>query len=252
MIMTTKIMQLAGVAGKVVAVTGASSGIGEATARHLARSGAHVIVGARRTDRLETMADELRGEGARIEHRALDVTRRASLLNFVGFARERGGHLDVLVNNAGLMPLSPLSALHVEEWERMVDVNIKGVLYGIAAALPVFDAQGHGHVINVSSIAAYRAIPTAAVYCATKSAVNFLTEGLRQESRAIRTTIISPSVTESELGHSVTHAETAKWLADYRKNAIPADAIARAIAFAIAQPADVDVSEVVVRPTGLP
>lgn len=134
----------------------------------------------------------------------------------------------------------------------MVDVNIKGVLYGIAAALPVFEAQGHGHVINVASIAAYRVMPTAAVYCATKAAVNFVTEGLRQESRAIRTTVISPGVTESELGRSVTHVETAKWLADYRKHSIPADAIARAIAFAIAQSADVDVSEVVVRPTGQP
>ncbi|MBO0765527.1 MAG: SDR family oxidoreductase [Hyphomicrobiaceae bacterium] len=240
----------AGIAGKVVAVTGASSGIGEAAARHLAKLGAHVIVGARRTDRLETLAEELRREGARIEHRALDVTRCASVQDFVGFARERGGRLDILVNNAGLMPLSPLAALHVEEWERMVDVNIKGVLYGIAAALPVFEAQGHGHLINVSSVAAYRAMPTAAVYCATKAAVNFITEGLRQESRAIRTTIISPGVTESELGRTVTHGETAKWIAEYRKQAIPADAIARAIAFAIAQPADVDVSEVVVRPTG--
>ena len=134
----------------------------------------------------------------------------------------------------------------------MVDVNIKGVLYGIAAALPVFQAQGFGHVINVSSIAAYRAVPTAAVYCATKAAVNFITEGLRQESRTVRTTIISPGVTASELGRTVTHAETATWLAEYRKHAIPADAIARAIAFAIAQPADVDVSEVVVRPTSQP
>jgi len=242
----------AGIAGKVVAVTGASSGIGEATARHLARLGAHVIVGARRTDRLETLAKELRAEGARVEHQALDVTRRASVEAFVGFARNRLGRLDVLVNNAGLMPLSPLAALHVEEWERMVDVNIKGVLYGIAAALPVFHAQGHGHVINVSSIAAYRVVPTAAVYCATKAAVNFITEGLRQESRTIRTTIISPGVTESELGRSVTHAETATWLAEYRKHAIPADAIARAVAFAIAQPSGVDVNEIVVRPTGQP
>ena len=251
--MSTKIAQptdQASIAGKVVAITGASSGIGEAAARHLARLGAHVFVGARRTDRLEALAGELRGEGARIEHRALDVTSRASVQDFVGLARERGGRLDSLVNNAGLMPLSPLAALHVEEWERMVDVNIKGVLYGIAAALPVFEAQGHGHLINVSSIAAYRAVPTAAVYCATKAAVNFITEGLRQESRAIRTTIISPGVTESELGRTVTHAETAAWLVEYRKQAIPADAIARAIAFAIAQPADVDVSEMVVRPTG--
>jgi NADP-dependent 3-hydroxy acid dehydrogenase YdfG len=242
----------AGIAGKVIAITGASSGIGEATARHLGRQGAHVVVGARRTDRLEALAKELRGEGARVELRALDVTRRASVEEFVGFARDRLGHLDVIVNNAGLMPLSPLSALHVEEWERMVDVNIKGVLYGIAAALPVFEAQGHGHVVNVSSIAAHRVVPTAAVYCATKAAVNFITEGLRQESRTVRATIISPGVTASELARTVTHAETAEWLGEYRKHAIPAEAIARAIAFAIAQPADVDVSEVVVRPTSQP
>jgi NADP-dependent 3-hydroxy acid dehydrogenase YdfG len=238
-----------GIAGKVVAITGASSGIGEATARHLARLGAHVVVGARRTDRLETLARELRGEGARVEVRLLDVTRRASVEEFVDLASDRFGRVDALVNNAGVMPLSPLAALHVEEWERMVDVNIKGVLYGIAAALPVFEAQGFGHVINISSIAAYRAMPTAAVYCATKAAVNFITDGLRQESRTVRTTIISPGVTASELGRSVTHVETAAWLDEYRKHAIPPDAIARAVAFAIAQPADVDVSEVVVRPT---
>jgi NADP-dependent 3-hydroxy acid dehydrogenase YdfG len=251
MIMSTK-NEETGVAGKVVAITGASSGIGEATARHLARLGAHVVVGARRTDRLETLAGELRGQGARAEIRALDVTRRASVEEFVDFASDRFGRVDALVNNAGIMPLSPLAALHVEEWERMVDVNIKGVLYGIAAALPVFEAQGFGHIVNVSSIAAYRAIPTAAVYCATKAAVNFVTEGLRQENRTVRTTIVSPGVTASELARTVTHADTATWLAEYRKQAIPPEAIARAIAFAIAQPGDVDVSEVIVRPTSQP
>jgi NADP-dependent 3-hydroxy acid dehydrogenase YdfG len=252
MIMSKTQNEKTGIAGKVVVVTGASSGIGEATARHLAQQGAHVVVGARRTDRLEGLAKELRAGGAHIEHQMLDVTRRDSVEAFVGLAQNRFGRIDALVNNAGLMPLSPLPALHVDEWERMVDVNIKGVLYGIAAVLPIFEKQGFGHVINVSSIAAYRVVPTAAVYCATKAAVNFITEGLRQESRTIRTTIISPGVTESELGNSVTHAETATWLGEYRKHAIPPDAIARAIAFAIAQPADVDVNEIVVRPTGQP
>src|SRR5262245_53137598 len=242
----------AGVAGKVVAITGASSGIGEATARHLTRLGARVVVGGRRTDRLKALAEELRGNGAHVEHRDARVPHRDGVAASVGLAQHRLGRIDALVNNAGVMPLSPLAALHVEEWERMVDVNIKGVLYGIAAVLPVFEKQGFGHVINVSSIAAYRVVPTAAVYCATKAAVNFITEGLRQESRTIRTTIISPGVTESELGRSVTHAQTAAWLDEYRKHALPPDAIARAIAFAIAQPADVNVNELVVRPTSQP
>ena len=235
--------------GKVVAVTGASSGIGEATARELAARGASIVLGARRTDRLEKLVTELRAKGATAEFQALDVTNRDSVADFVRFARERFGKLDVIVNNAGVMPLSPLGALKVDEWEQMVDVNIKGVLYGIAATLPVFAQQGHGHVINTSSIAAYRAIPTGAVYCATKAAVNFITEGLRQENAYVRTTIISPGVTESELAHTITHDATAKFIDEYRKTSIPADAIARAIAFAIEQPDGVDVNEIVVRPT---
>ena len=235
--------------GKVVAITGASSGIGEATARELAARGATVVVGARRTDRLETLVAELRKQGATAEFVGLDVTDRDSVQDFVRFTTERFGKLDAIVNNAGVMPLSPLEALHVDEWDQMIDVNIKGVLYGIAAALPVFKRQGYGHVINTSSIAAYRAIPTAAVYCATKSAVNFITEGLRQENQFIRTTIISPGVTTSELAHTITHEATAKFIDEYRKQAIPAEAIARAIAFAIEQPNDVDVNEIVVRPT---
>lgn len=235
--------------GKIAAITGASSGIGEATARELAKRGAAVIVGARRIDRLEKLVAELRAQGATAEFVALDVTSRDSVQDFVRLAAERFGKLDVIVNNAGIMPLSPLDALKVEEWERMVDVNIKGVLYGIAAALPVFEQQGYGHVINTSSIAAYRAIPTAAVYCATKAAVNFITEGLRQESPYLRSTIISPGVTESELAHTITHEATARFIDDYRKTVIPADAIARAIAFAIEQPEGVDVNEIVVRPT---
>jgi NADP-dependent 3-hydroxy acid dehydrogenase YdfG len=235
--------------GKVVAITGASSGIGEAAACELAGRGATVLVGARRTDRLEKLVTALRAEGATAEFLTLDVTNRDSVQDFVRFAAERFGKLDALVNNAGVMPLSPLEALHVSEWEQMIDVNIKGVLYGIAAALPVFKRQGYGHVINTSSIAAYRAIPTAAVYCATKAAVNFITEGLRQENNYVRTTIISPGVTESELAHTITHEATAQFINEYRKNAIPADAIARAIAYAIEQPDGVDVNEIVVRPT---
>jgi NADP-dependent 3-hydroxy acid dehydrogenase YdfG len=235
--------------GKIVLVTGASSGIGEATARELAARGATVVLGARRTDRLEKLVAERRAQGATAEFQALDVTKRDSVADIVRFARERFGRLDVIVNNAGVMPLSPLEALKVNEWEQMIDVNIKGVLYGIAAVLPVFAQQGHGHVINTSSIAAYRSIPTGAVYCATKAAVNFITEGLRQENAYVRTTIISPGVTESELAHTITHEATAKFIDDYRKIIIPADAIARAVAFAIEQPDGVDVNEIVVRPT---
>ena len=234
---------------KVIAVTGASSGIGEAIVRHLAERGARILLGARRIERLETLSAELNAQGAETAALALDVTKRANVIEFVQAARERFGRLDVMVNNAGLMPLSPLDAIKVEEWDRMIDVNIKGVLYGIAAALPVFDAQGGGHVINTSSIGAYGVVPTAAVYCATKSAVNFITEGLRQERPDIRTTIISPGVTESDLASTITHAETAAFMQDYRRHAIPADAIARSVAFAIEQPFDVDVNEIVVRPT---
>lgn len=234
---------------KVIAVTGASSGIGEAIVRHLAERGARVLLGARRIDRLESLSAELNAQGADTAALALDVTKRANVIEFVQAARARFGRLDVLVNNAGLMPLSPLDAIKVEEWDRMIDVNVKGVLYGIAAALPVFDAQGGGHVINTSSIGAYGVVPTAAVYCATKAAVNFITEGLRQERPDIRTTIISPGVTESDLASTITHPETAAFMQDYRRHAIPADAIARAVAFAIEQPFDVDVNEIVVRPT---
>lgn len=235
--------------GKVVAITGASSGIGEAIARLLATQGARIVIGARRTDRLEDLAASLNTGCGRVVHCALDVTRRESVAAFARAAVDRYGRLDVIVNNAGVMPLSPLSALKVEEWDRMVDVNVKGVLYGIAAVLPMFKAQGSGHVINVSSIGAYHVVPTAAVYCATKAAVNFISEGLRQESSSIRCTIISPGVTKSELARTITHSETAAFIENYRQQAIPATAIARAVAFAIEQPRDVDVSEIVVRPT---
>ncbi|WNG23600.1 SDR family oxidoreductase [Cystobacter fuscus] len=237
--------------GKVVAITGASSGIGEATARRLAAQGARVVVGARRTARLEALVEDIRRQGGEAAYRQLDVTRREDVRSFVGFAVERFGRLDVLVNNAGLMPLSLMEHLKVEEWDRMVDVNIKGVLYGIAAALPLFKAQGSGQFVNISSVGDRVVVPTSAVYCATKFAVRAISEGLRQEvGGSIRVTLVAPGVTESELAESISDPGMKRLaIEEIRKNIIPADAIARAIAFAIGQPADVDVNELVVRPT---
>ena len=238
--------------GKVVVITGASSGIGEATARDLAARGAKVVVGARRTDRLETLVGDIRAKGGTAEYRPLDVTDRRNVEEFVQFAEKTFGKVDVIVNNAGLMPLSPLEALKVDEWDRMIDVNIKGVLYGIAAGLPIFKRQGYGHFVNVSSVAAHVIMPTAAVYCATKFAVNALSEGLRQENTDIRVTVISPGATESELAETITDAKTRQMIEEFRKIAIPAEAIAEAIAYAIEQPATVDVNEIIVRPIASP
>jgi NADP-dependent 3-hydroxy acid dehydrogenase YdfG len=236
--------------GKVIVITGASSGIGESTARLLAARGARVVLGARRADRLERLAADIQRAGGTARLRVTDVTRRADVAALVDAARAEFGRVDVVVNNAGIMPLSPLDALEVDEWDAMIDVNIRGVLHGIAAALPVFRAQGSGQFINVSSVAGHVVMPTAAVYCATKFAVAALSEGLRQEAgAAIRVTVISPGVVESELAHTITHADTARAIDDFRKVALPADAIARAIAYAIAQPDDVDVNEIIVRPT---
>ena len=235
---------------KVVLVTGASSGIGEATARLLARKGLQVVMGARRTDRLEAIASEIRDQGGSAAHRALDVTSLEEMQAFVDFAKDKFGRIDVVVNNAGLMPLSKLEALKIDEWNRMIDVNIRGVLHGIAAALPTFKQQHSGQFINLSSIGGHAVYPTAAVYCATKYAVWAISEGLRQESTDIRVTIISPGNTESELTSTISDTQAAQWVEEFRESAIPADAIARAIAFAIEQPAEVDVNEIVVRPIG--
>jgi NADP-dependent 3-hydroxy acid dehydrogenase YdfG len=235
-------------AGKVVVITGASSGIGEATARRLARHGAQVVLGARRTERLERLVAELRGGGASAECLATDVTRLEDVQRLVDLATERTGRVDVVINNAGVMPLSALEELKVDEWDRMIDVNIRGVLHGIAAGLPVMKRQGYGHFVNMSSIGAYHVSPTAAVYCATKFAVNAISEGLRQEHKDLRVTIIAPGVTESEVAESISDPAARELMVDYRRNAIPADAIARAIQYAIEQPADVDVNEIIVRP----
>jgi NADP-dependent 3-hydroxy acid dehydrogenase YdfG len=184
-----------------------------------------------------------------VEVRAVDVTNRLDVLAFVEFAVERFGRLDVLVNNAGVMPLSPLAALKIDEWDRMIDVNVRGVLNGVAAALPGFIAQGGGQFVNVASLGAHYVVPTGAVYCATKFAVWAITDGIRQEHQNIRATIISPGVVESELADTITDPGTAEGMKAFREIAIKPDAIARAIAFAVSQPDDVDVSEVIVRPT---
>jgi NADP-dependent 3-hydroxy acid dehydrogenase YdfG len=243
---------MAGIEGKVVVITGASSGIGEAAARMLARRGARIVMGARRTERLEKLASAIRAEGGTVEHRALDVTKRDDVDAFVKFAQTTFGRVDVIVNNAGVMPLSPLEALKVEEWDRMIDVNIRGVLHGIAAGLPIMKAQGYGQFINISSIGGHAVVPTAAVYCATKFAVGAISDGLRQESTKIRVTVISPGVTESELADTISDDSARQAMKEFRKIAISADAIARAIAFAIEQPDDVDVNEIIVRPTASP
>ena len=237
---------------KVVLITGASSGIGEATARLLAAQGHRVYVGARRTDRLETLVQEIRANGGTAAFRALDVTSAEDMRDFVRGAEAAYGQVDVIVNNAGVMPLSPLSSLKVDEWDRMIDVNIRGVLHGIAAVLPGMERQGHGQVINVSSIGGLAVSPTAAVYCATKFAVRAISDGLRQETNKIRVTVVCPGVVESELADTITDDTARVAMQSFRRVALHPDAIARAIAYAIEQPDDVDVSEVVVRPTASP
>ncbi|WP_029616730.1 SDR family oxidoreductase [Pseudorhizobium marinum] len=234
---------------KVILITGASSGIGAGIARELARAGATLVLGARRTERLEALADEIRGEAGGVLTRRLDVTDRADMAAFAEAARQEFGRVDVIVNNAGIMPLSPMASMKVEEWDRMVDVNIKGVLHGIAAVLPEMTARGSGHIINIASIGALRVVPTAAVYCATKYAVRAISDGLRQEREDIRVTCIHPGVVESELADTISDPVTAEAMKAYRAIALQPDAIGRAVRFAIEQPADVDINEIVVRPT---
>lgn len=242
---------MSGIEGKVVAVTGASSGIGEATALLLAERGAKVVLGARRSGPLEALAARIAGAGGEAAFAPTDVRRRDDLSALVKLARERYGKLDVLVSNAGVMPISPLDDLRVEDWEDMIDVNLKGVLYGIAAALPVFREQGSGHFVNLASTAALRVVPSMSVYSGTKMAVRAISEGLRQEAGdKLRVTIISPGMTRTNFAEAMTNPEVKARLEERRDaTAMPPDAIARAIAFAIEQPAGVDVGEVVVRPT---
>ena len=235
---------------KVVLVTGASSGIGAATARRLAASGHRLVLGARRTDRISALAREIRDAGGQAMDVALDVTSLESMQAFVRTSAIAFGRIDVLVNNAGVMPLSFLDELRVAEWNQMIDVNLRGVLHGIAAVLPLMREQKAGHIINVASVSAHRVDPTAAVYCATKYAVRALTEGLRQENDAIRATLVSPGLTRTELTDGIDNEHVrAATRAMMDQSSIPPSAIAEAIAFAIDQPAEVDVNELIVRPT---
>lgn len=230
-------------ATKIVLVTGATSGIGAAVARRLATQGHRVLAGGRRADRLAELA------GDNLQVRRLDVTDRADFAAFVDHAIAAYGRIDVIVNNAGVMPLSRMDALLVDQWDAMIDVNIRGLLNGIAAALPHFQRQGSGHFVTVASVGAHEVVPTAAVYCATKHAAWAITEGLRQElDPTIRVTTVSPGVVESELAESITDAGAAAAMKTYRADAIGPDAIARAIGYAIDEPAEVDVNELVIRP----
>ncbi|NYT73509.1 SDR family oxidoreductase [Halomonas sp. QX-2] len=233
----------------VVLLTGASSGIGEATALWLAGQGHRLIIGARRTDRLKALAERIRAKGGTVDYRTLDVTDLDDMRAFADFAIKLHGRVDVIINNAGVMPLSPLDSLKVDEWNRMIDVNIRGVLNGIAAVLPTMQSQEGGQVINVSSIGGFTVVPTAAVYCATKYAVRAISDGLRQETDKIRVTCVYPGVVESELANTITDPEAAKAMVTYRQIALKPEAIASAIAHAINQPDDVDTSDIVVRPT---
>ncbi|MEU8822453.1 SDR family oxidoreductase [Streptomyces sp. NPDC048636] len=242
---------MSGIDGKVVAITGASSGIGEATALLLAERGARLVLGARRTERLADLAARIEEAGGTAVQLRTDVTRRDDMHALVALAGERYGRLDVLVGNAGIGTISPLDDLRVDEWDTMVDVNIKGVLHGIGAALPVFRAQGSGHFITTASTAAFRIVPAMAVYAGTKFAVRAICEGLRQEAGdSLRVTTVSPGMVATDFVDASTNERARREVAETRDRiAIPPEAIARAIAYAIEQPAAVDVNEIVVRPT---
>jgi len=247
-----KIRTEANITGRVVVITGASSGLGEATARYLAERGAAVVLGARRAERLQALVDEITRAGGKASAVVTDVTDPLQVQALVDAAVDTHGRVDVILNNAGVMPHSPLERRKIDDWNRTIDINIKGVLYGIAAALPHMQRERAGHIINVSSVAGHKVGKNNAVYAATKTAVRVITEGLRQEVKPwnLRTTIISPGAVATELPNSVTEADVAKGIGQfYEEYAIPAESFARAVAFTISQPDDVDINEILFRPT---
>jgi NADP-dependent 3-hydroxy acid dehydrogenase YdfG len=245
-------METSNIASKVVVITGASSGLGESTARLLAAKGAKVVLGARRKERIDAVVKDITAKGGSAFGFTTDVTKRSDVEALVKGAIDEHGRIDVIVNNAGIMPIAPVAALKVDEWDRMIDVNIKGLLYGVAAVLPIMQDQKQGHIINMASVFGIKVFaPGATVYCATKSAVRALTEGLRMElhSQNIRCTMVSPGAVATELPESSSEEATRKNLREFYKMAIPADSIARAIAYAIEQPTEVEIDEIVIRPT---
>lgn len=243
------------ISGKVVVITGASSGLGEATARLLGKQGAVVVLAARRADRIQSLAKDIIDAGGTALAMATDVADREQMNQLVQTTVEKFGRVDVMLNNAGLMPLAPLEQLKTEEWDQMIDVNLKGVLNGIAAALPYMKEQKSGHFINVSSVYGHKLGPDATVYCATKFAVRALSEGLRQEVKPynIRTTVISPGAVATELLDHISDEEIQSQTKGFvNQIAVPAETFARMVAFAINEPADVDVNEILFRPTAQP
>ncbi len=241
-----------GISGKVIVITGASSGLGECTARHLSALGAILVLGARRTERLQTLVTELEKQGGKAIAVATDVTRKEQVEALLKTAVEKFGRVDVLLNNAGLMQQSRLDSLKTDEWDNMIDVNLKGTLYGIAAVLPYMQAQKSGHIINVSSVAGHKVTPAGSVYCATKHAVRAISEGLRSEVKEwnLRTTIISPGAVATELTDHITEKKIGQGMRDfYKQHAVGPDSFARIVEFALSQPAEVDINEILYRPT---
>jgi NADP-dependent 3-hydroxy acid dehydrogenase YdfG len=236
---------------KVIVITGASSGLGEETAKYLAEKGARVVLGARRADKLKQIVAEITSKGGAAIYQVTDVTDKEQVRNLVETAVSNFGKIDVLINNAGIMPIAPMSELRTDEWDNMIDINIKGVLYGIAAALPIFQKQESGHFINLGSVAGIKVFsPGGTVYSGTKYAIRAITDGLRHEVGGnIRTTTIEPGAVDSELRFGTKHETSVQGVNKFYELAIPTASVARAIAFAIEQPADVDINEIVLRPT---